>query len=93
MIQQMMATGIPVISTRHSDIPFIFGDCAPLLVGERQAGEIAEQLQRYYEDPQRLAEVGTQLSDQVRKHFDVRTRAASLSEIYESLINGTAGKG
>jgi colanic acid/amylovoran biosynthesis glycosyltransferase len=86
VIQQMMATGIPVISTRHSDIPFLFGDSASLLVTERNAAEIASQLQGYYEEPERIVTIGTQLSEQVRSHFDVRARARSLTEIYDSLM-------
>jgi colanic acid/amylovoran biosynthesis glycosyltransferase len=86
VIQQMMATGMPVVSTRHSDIPFIFGDHASLLLPERNSDEIALQLQQYYEEPNRIAEIGTQLSEQVRQHFDVRKCALRLSDTYNRLM-------
>ncbi len=35
VLQQMMATAMPVIATRHADIPFILGDLHELLVEER----------------------------------------------------------
>jgi glycosyltransferase involved in cell wall biosynthesis len=82
----MMATGMPVVSTRHSDIPFIFGDHASLLLPERNSDEIALQLQQYYEEPNRIAEIGTQLSEQVRQHFDVRKCALRLSDTYNRLM-------
>jgi colanic acid/amylovoran biosynthesis glycosyltransferase len=87
VIQQMMATGMPVISTHHSDIPFIFGECASLLVPERNSNDIAEQLQRYYEEPDQIAEVGTKLSNQVRANFDVRKRAQNLKDLYAELMD------
>lgn len=44
-IQQMMSSGIPVISTRHSDMLFIFGFQESLLFDERYAASIADRMQ------------------------------------------------
>jgi colanic acid/amylovoran biosynthesis glycosyltransferase len=84
VLQQMMATGMPVIATLHSDIPYLFGDDAHLLVSERDASAIAERLQHYAADPTRLVSDGLLLRDRVRQTCDVRTCAARLSDVYDA---------
>lgn len=83
VVQQMMATGMPVITTYHSDIPFVFGEHAHMLVPERDAGAIAERLQGYFDDPDHLTSDGLALSHQIRTHFDVRQCARSLAGLYD----------
>ena len=83
VLQQMMATGIPVIATTHSDIPFIFGTHRDQLVPERDAPAIATRLQRYSDDPEQVTRDGMVMREQIRSAFDVRVRAAALSDIYD----------
>jgi colanic acid/amylovoran biosynthesis glycosyltransferase len=85
VVQQMMATGMPVVATTHSDVPFVFGNCATMLVPERDAGAIADRLRRYFDEPERLATDGRRMLDQVRAHFDVKARAAALADLYDRL--------
>ena len=85
VLQQMMATGMPVISTVHSDIPYLFGEHNHLLVPERDARAIANRLQRYADDPKTLVADGAVLRDQVRGAFDVRVCAAHLSDLYDEI--------
>jgi colanic acid/amylovoran/stewartan biosynthesis glycosyltransferase WcaL/AmsK/CpsK len=86
VLQQMMATGMPVIATIHSDIPYIFGEHKHRLVPERNAYAIAERLEEYAQEPERLMLDGAALRERIRTAFDVRTCAATLSDIYDSLI-------
>ena len=85
VIQQMMATGMPVIATRHSDIPFAFGEHARLLVPERDAAAIADRLLAYAGDPQVLAEDGLALRAHAERALDVRDCALRLSRIYDAV--------
>jgi len=85
VLQQMMATGMPAISTIHSDIPYLFGEHKHLLVPERDARAIADRLQRYVDEPDTLVADGTALRDQVRRSFDIRKCAAHLSELYDAI--------
>ena len=88
VIQQMMATGMPVISTVHSDIPFIFGEHRHRLVRERDADAIAAQLACYAAEPEKLVVEGAALRQRIRTAFDVRARAAELSDIYDGVLAG-----
>jgi len=85
VIQQMMATAMPVISTVHSDIPFVFGAHASQLVPERDARAIADRIQAYADEPGRLTRDGQALAAQMRANFDVRDRAAALADLYDSV--------
>lgn len=85
VIQQMMATGMPVVSTQHSDIPFIFGEHSDMLVPERNAGSIADRLRMYAEDPDRITQDGRALKREIRQRFDARDCAQNLAELYASL--------
>src|SRR5262249_40946871 len=51
VLQQMMATGMPVIATEHSDIPYLLDELGGMLVPERDAPAIADHIQRFWEDP------------------------------------------
>jgi colanic acid/amylovoran biosynthesis glycosyltransferase len=82
VIQQMMASGMPVISTLHSDIPFLFGEHAHLLVPERDSRAITDRVLEYAAEPERLARDGNALRDQIRAHFDIGQRASALAALY-----------
>jgi colanic acid/amylovoran/stewartan biosynthesis glycosyltransferase WcaL/AmsK/CpsK len=84
VLQQMMATGMPAIATLHSDIPYLFGEHAHLLVPERDAGAIAARLERYAADPRLLLSDGALLRDRMRQTLDVRVCAAHLSDVYDA---------
>ena len=83
VLQQMMATEMPVIATVHSDIPYVFGEYADLLVPERDAGAIAERLELYAADPSTLATHGSMVRRQMEQHHNVRECAKHLSDLYE----------
>jgi colanic acid/amylovoran biosynthesis glycosyltransferase len=86
VVQQMMATAMPVIATAHSDNPHIFGRYDHLLIPERDAQAIADRLQGFAENPESLITVGMALREQVSEDFDVRVCAMKLRHIYASLL-------
>ena len=87
VLQQMMATAMPAVATVHSDIPYLFGNLAHLLVPERDSGAIAARLIEYASKPALLAEHGRLFRAQILGHFDVRQCAGRLAEIYDTLLD------
>lgn len=85
VIQQMMLSAMPVVATRHSDIPFLFGPHADLLVAEGDATGIADALQRYVEEPDRVNVHGEQMRRRMLEAFDVRACSAGLARIYQDM--------
>jgi len=86
VLQQMMASAMPVIATEHSDIPFILGPHRHLLVPERDSDAIAARLQWYADDPQELIVHGRQLRERIRDALDVRPCAARLADVYDGVL-------
>jgi colanic acid/amylovoran biosynthesis glycosyltransferase len=84
VIQQMMATGMPVITTVHSDIPFLFGEQRHLLVPERDAQAIANRIQRYVDEPEALVTDGARMRERIRA-FNLHECAARLSDLYDAV--------
>ena len=84
VLQQLMATAMPVIATDHSDIPFLFGGLSHLLVPERNAEAIAARLLEYASAPRLLEEHGRLFREQIVSSFDVRACARKLRDIYDS---------
>lgn len=82
---QMMATAMPTIATRHSDIPYTFGPYAYRLVPERDPDALVHALQRYYDEPDAMTREGQEYRQQIIQTFDTRICAAALSTVYESL--------
>jgi glycosyltransferase involved in cell wall biosynthesis len=84
----MMATGMPVIATDHSDIPFLIGDLSRTLVPERDAAAIADRIQGFWEDPALLVSEGELLRRRMRDHFEIRQCAARLANVYDEVLAG-----
>jgi colanic acid/amylovoran biosynthesis glycosyltransferase len=86
IIQQMMGTGMPVVSTRHSDIPFIFGPLADRLAAERDVEGLARALRPYAVDHLLAAREADLFRQHVVQHLDVRQHAARLAGLYDDVI-------
>jgi colanic acid/amylovoran biosynthesis glycosyltransferase len=88
VLQQMMATGMPVIATDHSDIPFLLGDLSRTLVPERDVEGIADRIRGFWEDPASLVTEGEQLRRRMREHFEIRQCATRLADVYDEVLAG-----
>lgn len=85
VLQQMMATGMPVIATIHSDIPYLFGDLGHLLKPERDALAIADRLRHYVENRDELVGDGRALRERIRDGFAAPECAARLASLYDAV--------
>ena len=85
-IIEMVATGMPVVSSRHCDIPQVILDGRTgWLADERDVDRLAEHLRWLQENPDQW-ELFTGLGRQyIETNFDVRLQAKALAEIYQEL--------
>jgi len=86
-IIEMLASGMPVVSTIHCDIPeIIHHGISGLLAAERDVQGLATHLKWLMEHPDRWS----QMLDAGRKHveaeYDARKQGERLARIYEELI-------
>jgi colanic acid/amylovoran biosynthesis glycosyltransferase len=87
-IIEMSATGMPVISTRHCDIPGVVIDgVSGLLADERDAEGLANHLRCLAAHPERwqpMAEAGRK---HIEAEFDARVQGERLASIYRDLAH------
>lgn len=84
---EMAATGMPIVSTRHCDIPQVVehGE-GGLLAEERDVAGLAAHLEWLVAHPERWREMGEASRRRVQERFDVQARVRDLAEIYRELL-------
>ena len=85
-IVEAQATGMPVISTRHADIPEIVvpGESA-LLCAEHDVDALTENLERVIANPDQWPAMGERGRRHVEESYDVRAQVARLETLYAQI--------
>lgn len=83
---EMAASGMPVISSRHCDIPEIVqGGVTGFLVPERDADAIYSALRQLIASPEAWATMATAARRHIEREFDASRQGERLAEIYREL--------
>jgi glycosyltransferase involved in cell wall biosynthesis len=91
---EAMAAGLPVIATRVGGMPEVVTDGENgLLIPPRDAGALAEALERLLADPAWAQHLGAKARDHVREHFSLDRLGREINEIYEELVEKKFGGG
>ena len=86
-LKEAMATGLPVISTRHSGIPELVQDgVSGFLVPERDVDALAEKCEYLVVHPQRRAEMGRAGREFVEENFEISKLNQKLVELYSGSL-------
>ena len=81
------ATGMPVISTFHCDIPEeVIDGKTGLLVAENDYNALADAIEQFLDDSDILEQYGTAGREHVEKNYSARKQAEFLEAIYSDLI-------
>jgi len=84
---EAMATGLPVVATRHGGIPeAVTHDFDGLLVGERSPNELATAILRLIEEPGLLSKLSCNAATSVREQFGAPSQIARLEDHYFEAI-------
>jgi colanic acid/amylovoran biosynthesis glycosyltransferase len=85
-IIEMAATGMPVVSTNHCDIPGVILDGETgLLAEERDVNGLYEKLLWLISNPEKWRAMLERGRVHIEKYFDARKQGINLAEIYEQL--------
>src|SRR5262249_15706969 len=88
------ATGMPVVSSNHADIPEVVVDGeSALLSPERDVDGLAEHLERLVSEPSLWELVGRRGRAQLERQHDVRLQTARLENIYDAVLTGRDSTG
>jgi colanic acid/amylovoran biosynthesis glycosyltransferase len=91
-IIEMAATGMPVISTRHCDIPNVIPDgrCG-LLAAERDVDGLVGHLRWLCRQPQAWEGLAKAARGRIEAEFNAKTQGTRLAALYAEVINGRTG--
>lgn len=85
-ILEAQATGLPVISSYHADIPEVVVDGeSALLAPERDVDALARHLEYLVEHPDVWGKMGRVGREHVKREYDVMVQVGKLEEIYDEL--------
>jgi colanic acid/amylovoran biosynthesis glycosyltransferase len=81
---QLAATGMPIVATRHCDIPEVVLDgVTGALALERDASALAASLERLVSAPDSWTRLGEQARRHIQHHFELSRCMADLEDIYD----------
>jgi colanic acid/amylovoran biosynthesis glycosyltransferase len=82
------ATGMPIVSTHHDDIPEIVLDNETgLLSPERDVTALGENLARLIERVDDWERMGRAARTHIEKHYEIRTQMVRLEQIYSRMLS------
>lgn len=83
---EMAATGMPIVTTRHCDIPEILLDGrSTWLAEERDVEGLETALQRWIEQPRQWTDMLRMGRDHIEQHFDARMQGKRLTQHYSDI--------
>lgn len=88
-IIEMLATGMPVVSTAHCDIPEVMGkDAAHLLAPERDSAELGRILRNLLEAHQGWEDISARCRKRMEEEYNAGKQAVRLLEHYNQVCAG-----
>lgn len=89
-IIEMAASGMPIVSTRHCDIPQIVEDgVTGLLAEERDVEGLVGHLRWLVDHPNHWFNLSRAGRERLQTEFNARTQGEKLTKVYEQVLNGS----
>ncbi|MFH1539636.1 MAG: glycosyltransferase [bacterium] len=87
-IIEMAATGMPVVSTKHCDIPHVIHHGASgLLAAERDVDDLVNHLKWLIENPGQWDTMARSARKHVETNFNARRQGQELAAVYQAIID------
>jgi colanic acid/amylovoran biosynthesis glycosyltransferase len=89
-IVEAMASGLPIISTRHAGIPVVIDDDRHgILLEEKDVDGITKALIELYDSEERRTVLGRAAARRALTELDMKSKTRELENIYDSMLSGT----
>ncbi len=84
----MMATGMPVVSTNHCDIPNVVNyDIQDWLVDEKDVDGLANRITQLITDPGSWEQMLYKGRLHVEKYFNIKSQSKLITDIYNQIAS------
>ena len=84
-IIEMIATGMPIISTTHCDIPEVMGELSELLAEERDVDGLITSLNYLIDNPEKWHEMAGLGRRHIEQEYNAQVQGLRLAEIYKAV--------
>lgn len=86
-IIEFAASGMPILSTTHADIPNVIGEVNKQeLVAEKDILSLTEKLKSWIDNPERLNKLADSNRSFIEENLDTKSSALSLINHYQSIL-------
>ena len=85
-ILEAQASGLPVVATRHADIPFILPEGYPYLANEADPRDLARAIKRLLDDRARWPQIARAGRKHVERFHNLAATVPSLEKHYDRLL-------
>lgn len=86
-IIELAASGMPVVSTAHCDIPHVLGNLnRDILVGERDSAALAAQISSLAANPESWEALVTQNRARIEAEFSAKDQGRALGRVYDEVV-------
>ncbi|MFT5367862.1 MAG: colanic acid/amylovoran biosynthesis glycosyltransferase [Candidatus Latescibacterota bacterium] len=87
VLLEAQASGLPVLSTYHADIPEVVKDGeSGFLVAEGDVDDLAGKLEVLLSQPDLWSKFGLAARKHIQKHYNIRREVKNLEAIYQKLV-------
>ncbi len=83
---EAQARGIPVVTTRHADIPFVLPENYPYLANEADPGDLARKISSFIDDYANWPDLALKCRKHVERFHNLDTTIDSLEKHYDRLL-------
>lgn len=88
-ITEMSASGMPILSTNHCDIPeVVLDDISGYLVAEKDLGSLTERLEYLIQNENIWNKLGIAGRQHIEKNYNLKKQSLKQSELYRCLLSG-----
>jgi len=85
-ILEAEASGLPVVATRHADIPFVLPKDYPYLANEADPRDLARVIKLLLDDRKRWLQIARKNRKHVERFHDLKVTTQSLEKHYDRLL-------